>query len=286
MIYVRRDPALIPDKVLQVAKRAQDRMELLKTPAERRVFIKKKSHIWRAFGRYLSKMSHGKCWYSESPDPQSFFDVDHFRPKLEAKRSENQTDASGYEWLAFSWENFRYAANCSNRGTKNEDTGVVEGKGSWFPLVPGSVVADWNNRCENDEKPLLIDPICKSDVLLVDVHDDGRIIPSRFAVGTAKTRVVESARHYGLNLRRILDARRRSMRLVEQQVKALTKLLDLPSNDSVPAAFVDGLPVGDMTEILRKMGEPSSPYSRAARSVLLRKGFGDLIVAAEEWSNT
>ena len=32
-------------------------------------------------------MSYGKCWYSEAPDPQSFLDVDHYRPKLEAKRS-------------------------------------------------------------------------------------------------------------------------------------------------------------------------------------------------------
>jgi hypothetical protein len=24
---------------------------------------------WRAFARYLSNMSYGKCWYSESLDP-------------------------------------------------------------------------------------------------------------------------------------------------------------------------------------------------------------------------
>lgn len=40
-------------------------------------------------------------------------DVDHFRPKAEAKRTEDLVDADGYAWLAFDWENFRLSAqNC------------------------------------------------------------------------------------------------------------------------------------------------------------------------------
>ena len=136
MIYVRRDPTLIPEKVLKVAERAQRQLEAL-PPDERSVFIKKKSHIWRAFARYLAKMSYGKCWYSESNDPQSFFDVDHFRPKAEATRGDGSKD-DGYPWLAFSWENFRYSAQRSNRLSTDEDTEVVVGKGSWFPLMDGS----------------------------------------------------------------------------------------------------------------------------------------------------
>ena len=84
--------------------------------------MKKKSAIWRAFARYLAKMSYGKCWYSESLEPQSFLDVDHFRPKLEAIRSTNEKD-DGYRWLAFEWENFRLSASRSNRTNTNEDTG-------------------------------------------------------------------------------------------------------------------------------------------------------------------
>jgi hypothetical protein len=76
-------------------------MELEALPeAQRCDFIKKKSHIWRAFARYLARMSYGKCWYSETRDPQSFFDVDHFRPKAEAIRSETVKD-DGYPWLHF-----------------------------------------------------------------------------------------------------------------------------------------------------------------------------------------
>jgi hypothetical protein len=52
MIYVWRDSSLIPKKVLQVAERTRQTLERL--PADKRpAFIKKKSHVWRAFGRYL-----------------------------------------------------------------------------------------------------------------------------------------------------------------------------------------------------------------------------------------
>src|SRR6185503_17393868 len=144
MIYLKRDEALIPPKVLKVAERARVKLEGL--PAvDRPSFIKKKAHIWHAFKRYLSKMSHGKCWYSESIEPQSFSDVDHFRPKLEAKRSDSVTDP-GYVWLAFSWANFRFSAERSNRVSKNEETDESEGKGNWFPLLEGSPKATWSDR--------------------------------------------------------------------------------------------------------------------------------------------
>ena len=113
MILVRRDTGLIPKKVLDVAARAQSKLEAL-PPDQRSEFIKKKSHIWRAFGRYLAQMSFKKCWYSEALDLHSFHDIDHFRPKLEAKRADG-TVGPGYDWLAFSWQNFRYSATCANR---------------------------------------------------------------------------------------------------------------------------------------------------------------------------
>ena len=198
MIYVRRDSSLIPEKLLKVAERAQQKLEAL--PAdERPAFIKKKSHVWRAFARYLSKMSYGKCWYSESLDPQSFFDVDHYRPKLEARRSDDVTDP-GYEWLAFSWENFRLSAQRSNRVSKNEETDENEGKGNWFPLLETSPKACWENRCEDTEQPVLLDPVKKADVRLIDVQDDGRMGPSRICIGSARLRVERSIELYGLNL--------------------------------------------------------------------------------------
>lgn len=156
MILVRRDQTLIPPNLLAVAKRAQEKLERL-APDERKAFIKKKAHIWRRFARYLGKMSYGKCWYSESKDAHTFQDVDHFRPKLCAKRTDEIED-EGYPWLAFDWDNFRYSSQRANRPSTDEDTDETVGKGSWFPLLSHGKKAVWDDRCTKDERPVLLDP--------------------------------------------------------------------------------------------------------------------------------
>lgn len=277
MIYVRRDPNLIPERLLKVAERAQQQLDRL-PPTERPAFIKKKSHIWRAFARYLAQMSYGKCWYSESPDPQSFFDVDHYRPKLEAKRSTEVTD-SGYEWLAFSWENFRLSAQRSNRVSKNEETDENEGKGNWFPLLDGSPKACWDDRCEQTERPVLLDPVKKEDVRLLDVLDDGRMGPSRICIGSAQIRVARSIELYGLNLPGLKAARAKAMRDINDSYQILQETLEVGRLDAYVA---DRLPVDKQVEGLRRMTRPSSPYSKAARVQLAKLGLAALCMQPEE----
>lgn len=257
MIYVKRNPALIPEKVLKVAERAQQALEA-QPPEERKAFIEKKSHVWRAFGRYLAKMSYGKCWYSESDDPQSFFDVDHFRPKRAAKRADGVED-DGYPWLAFSWENFRYSAGRSNRLNTDEATETVVGKGSWFPLLAGSVKADWAHRCEEQETVVLLDPTRQKDVDLLDVNpDDGRACPSLTCLGQVKReRVQRSIEIYGLNLGNLISARKRAMRNVEEDFQMLMNIC---------AAGNDMAAVDLLRTRLRRATSPSASYSRAARA--------------------
>jgi hypothetical protein len=140
----------------------------------RKAFIEKKDHVWRAFGRHLAKMSYGECWYSESNDPQSFFDVDHFRTKKAAKRADTKED-DGYPWLAFSVENFRDSAGRLNRLSTDEATEETVEKGRCLPLLDGSPCASWDDRCLNTEMPMLIDPTVRGDVALIDMNpDDGR----------------------------------------------------------------------------------------------------------------
>jgi hypothetical protein len=282
MIYVHRDQTIIPEKVLKVAERAQKHLETLTSVDERREYIKKKSHIWRAFGRYLAQMSHEKCWYSESPDPHSFFDVDHYRPKLEAKRTEEQTDTPGYEWLAFSWENFRYAANCANRLLTNHETGVVEGKGSWFPLLPDSIVASWDDRCVDKEKPILLDPVDRRDVRLVDIADDGMVVPSKFAVGSDKLRVTTSVKMYGLNLPRIKAARMRLMRKVKSDIETALETLEAVQKPDVTDDFADSIPTERHWESLTEYTLPTQPFSAAARHVLISQGLAELCAQPED----
>ncbi len=184
MIYVRQDESKIPKKLLEKAKKAQEKLD--KTPAEKRkALIKKNANIWREFKSYLATMSYGKCWYSEAKDEQSFFDVDHFRPKQAAKRAQGLED-EGYPWLAFSWENFRYSAGRSNRLSTDEQTQDTVGKGSWFPLFDDSVCANWDKRCEAEENIVLLDPTNQQDVRLIQVDANGMICPSRTCIGDRK----------------------------------------------------------------------------------------------------
>lgn len=282
MIYVHRDQTIIPEKYLKVAERAQKKLETLTSEVERRKFIKSKSHIWRKFGLYLSQMSYGKCWYSESPDPHSFFDVDHYRPKLEAKRTEEHTDTPGYEWLAFSWENFRYAANCANRLLTNHETGIVEGKGSWFPLLPDSDVASWNDRCVHKERPVLLDPVERKDVRLVGLRDDGMIVPSQLAVGSDRERVTVSAKMYGLNLPRIREARLRHMRKVKSDIETALDTLQVVQQPGVSDKIADAIPTQRHWESLSDYTLPSQPFSAAARHVLISQGLAELCAQPED----
>lgn len=260
MIYVKRNPGLIPKKVLEVAERAQ--AELEKLPADERVaFIKKKSHIWRGFKRYLRAMSYGKCWYSEAVGPQSPYDVDHFRPKAEARRTDTVTD-DGYPWLAFDWDNFRFSAERSNRPNKDEDTDELVGKVSWFPLESTSPLATWDDRCVKAEKPMLLDPTNPEDMKLIVVDVGGRIVPAKTCVGTDRQRAEFSIRCYGLNLTYLTEARREAMRKLDEQIAGVERLID--------SAGVGGDLAADMMELpkfcqpITESALPNSPYSLAA----------------------
>jgi hypothetical protein len=263
VIYVNRYAGLIPQEVLDAAVEAQRQLKAL--PADQRAaFIKRKSSIWRAFKAYLSEMSYGKCWYSECPEVQSFLDVDHYRPKLEAKRSESECDP-GYDWLAFSWENFRLAAQRSNRRSTNEETEATEGKGSWFPLLDGSPRASWGHRCECDELPMLLDPTVPRDVDLIDVNAEGRMVPSMTCVGSGRRRVERSIELYGLNLPKLTDARKRAMR---DLIELHTTLMDnIAAGTDYPSA-ADALPISRLVSQIRRMTLPCSAYSKAARAQL------------------
>lgn len=273
MIYVKRDPTLIPEKLLKVAARAQAALEAL-PPQDRKAFIEKKARIWRSFGRYLAKMSYGKCWYSESNDPQSFFDVDHFRPKKAAKRADNLED-DGYPWLAFSWENFCYSAGRSNRLSTEEAAEKVVGKGSWFPLLDASKQADWGDRCEALEQPVLLNPTLVADVALIAIDpDDGRAVHSFTCLGSIKqARVARSIEIYGLNLGNLITARKRVMREVQDHHATLLEIV---------AAGNDMESVDRLHEQIRRATRSDAPYARAARTKLQSLPSGAALCAQPE----
>ncbi|HID4027326.1 hypothetical protein [Klebsiella pneumoniae] len=273
MIFIKRDAALIPEKVLNVAQRTQNALEQL--PAEQRKdFIKKKSHIWRGFSKYLAKMSYGKCWYSEAKDAGANFDVDHFRPKAEAKRAENLVDVEGYAWLAFDWKNFRLSAqNCNRLNT--DESGNTVGKGSWFPLLNGSPKASWDNRCINDERVTLLDPVVQADLTYIDYDDNGRFTSSRHCIGQAALRIQQSAVIYGLNFEKMREARFQVMREAKELLETIQQSVeDLdPLGDEAPMRTIER-----QIEQLKAKTRADAPFSRAVRAQLIKLGAEDYLI--------
>lgn len=282
MIFVRRDPALIPEKVPRVAERVQQALEAL-PPEERAAFIEKKAPVWRAFARYLAKMSYGKCWYSESDCVQSFKDVDHYRPKKQAKRSETESD-DGYPWLAFSWDNFRLAAQRSNQINREDDSDPSVGKGAWFPLMQGSQRATWVDRCVDAERPVLLDPTKLEDVRLIEVTATGKMGASRLCLGDyERTRVTESVKLLGLDLPGLLGARQRTMRLVQELVDQVQNVLVAADSAAEASAMIaTRLPIGGQLNQLQRLTQPTQPYAAAARAQLRFLGYGELCAPIEQ----
>src|SRR5205809_4594698 len=63
--------------------------------------------IWRDLAVSMKKLFYDKCWYSESRNPTSDKNVDHFRPKNGVFEDPSH---EGYWWLAFHSRNYRYAS--------------------------------------------------------------------------------------------------------------------------------------------------------------------------------
>lgn len=154
---------------------------------------------WGEIKSWLLSFSHNKCWFSEARDIFSHMDVEHFRPKLEAK-SLDGTTREGYWWLAFNYRNFRVCGNVGNRK-----------KGGWFPLQIGSAVSTHDHQCEESETPYLLDPTDADDVDLLAFDEEGRAIPAPGITEWEARRVEETIKRLKLNEHDALSQERRKI---------------------------------------------------------------------------
>lgn len=171
---------------------------------ERNEFISKKSAHWGKLKPWLFALSGGKCWFTDTTNNGSHYDVEHFRPKAEARNFDGSV-REGYWWLAFDYTNYRQAGGVPN--TK---------KGGWFPLCDGSHCSTFNIQCEDSEFPYLLDPVKASDPLLLAFEEEGNAIPVPSADNWAtdaekwnKARAEESIKRYKLNDHEALPGGRR-----------------------------------------------------------------------------
>lgn len=131
--------------------------------------LKKHEQVWRDLKDGLAALLHDKCWYCESPVDRSDNAVDHFRPKNRVSDAANSH--SGYRWLAFEAENFRYACTYCNSRRKDVEGDTAGGKADRFPLVDETKRV-YTRGSISGEQPMLLDPCEISDWRLLGCHQE------------------------------------------------------------------------------------------------------------------
>lgn len=232
--------------------------------ATRKALIKANRERWVAFRLMFQNVFGEKCWYTESRNPGTDDDVDHYRPK---GRIAELPGHGGYWWEALHWRNFRLSCHRANRLRENPETGDTHGKGDRFPLIeerdrwrrPGDV-------CR--ERPALLDPTDPSDPPLLTFEIDGRVAvaPAHASDGTAAKRVEISRIYLHLDWPAFVTDRRDLYASV---------LLKVGDGDTADAAYRRG-EVGARDALkavardLIRMVHDRATYSRAAVAYIHR----------------
>ncbi len=225
---------------------------------ERDKIIDDNSKTWGKLKDWLLKFSHGKCWFSEAKDSYSHWDVEHFRPKKNAKNLDG-SDREGYWWLAFEWRNYRICGNVGNRK-----------KGGYFPLHPQSQVANSGARnLVKDEIFLLLDPTRSGDAELLSFDEEGKATVMPGLNGWPAQRASESIKRFKLNEHEPLrEARQRHWiqcrALIEQAREGL---------ESNPPSATDQERISAAFDRLRNMVRAEEIFSAVVRECLNVSGY-------------
>lgn len=223
---------------------------------ERNKLIDDNSDHWGKLKGWLLALSGGKCWFSETRDLFSHYDVEHFRPKKEAKELDG-SERDGYWWLAFDYMNLRACGNVGNRK-----------KGGWFPLRQGSLCSTYGDRCEDSETRYLLDPIDDYDVSLVAFDEEGKVVPVPGASPWDAMRVNETVKRLKLNEHTPLtEERRKVWQKVDQSIEEYSAAKARSAGNN-PAARAT---LSHISRQIRDLTRPTSELSAVARwCVLLR----------------
>jgi uncharacterized protein (TIGR02646 family) len=268
MRYVdpERVNAIIPPDWYATAATSAEAVRVAKEE-DRKEEIKQRSEVWRGLKPLLKEIMNGKCWYCESLQCRSDNAVDHFRPKNRVH--ECKLMKCGYWWLAFKWQNFRFACTFCNSRRIDQNGGTSGGKHDHFPLSKEASRAV-DETCEIGEEPvLLLDPCDEADPPCLWFDEDGQVRANPDFCGPADSfltkRVEVSVNLYHLDQVDLVERRRQLCNDIRNAVeKADSYLTKYQNGDSVAKnAYRDKL-----NEIRELLGE-SREYSATARSMLL-----------------
>jgi hypothetical protein len=276
MIYIHRDWGAIPEKIKKALKEAEDALNEIADPQERKKFITANAAKWSAAREYLSRMSHDKCWYSEAKESVSRYQVDHFRPHGRAKQALKDY-SPGYSWLAFDLDNFRLAGGLCNSANQEYSEDTV-GKADWFPLSDPSKRATLTARDCSFESPLLLDPVEPEDPCKLIFKDDGSIEPDPELHEGIKADVALAIKYLGLSQSQLNRKRRSTWLRCIRAIKRYNRIAKKRKGERTAEETED---LKELQQEIIGMSRSSSEFAATARCCLKANGLSRFVTADE-----
>ena len=155
MRFTNRDQVELKSEIFNIDLTKQNKRIAEYFGLEKEVRRKRRPPIdYKILGQFkphLYALFEHKCAYCESHvEDIKRGDIEHFRPKMNAKDSEGTTSLEHYSWLAYDWDNLYLACKVCNHAKRNS-----------FPVEEGRSKIDSNltvRELRSKEKAYLIDP--------------------------------------------------------------------------------------------------------------------------------
>jgi len=276
MIYVHRDLSKVPGEKLARLKALSEELEKIAIKADRKAFIAANADAWSDVRGELESMSFGKCWYTESRDPVSRNQTDHYRPHGRAKQAEGKL-VEGYSWLAFDVTNYRIIGVLAN--TQNQEySEETVGKGIWFPLADPEKRATLENPDISGETPLLLDPIDIADTVKIVFWENGEAHPAAHLDDEAKATVDDAIVRMGIRQEMLNTARRQKWRDCNRTIEKYTRFV---RKQKGLRSVEEETTIDELAQELITMASCESEFSAAVRCCLISERLEMFIVRDE-----
>lgn len=214
----------------------------------------------------LEGIFYGKCAYCESKYVKLHpVDIEHFRPKGQIVIEGKETKP-GYYWLASNWENLLPSCiDCNRERYQIQLDGqrIKTGKKDKFPIANEKKRAKKPDE-EKKEKPLLLNPCDDDPEKHLEFTEEGVVRPKRN--GRLAAKAEESIRVYGLQRRRLVEARKERATLVLAQIERVRELNE-DLNSNINSVETTGRLEREM-KILKEYLKPENEYVGMVRQLV------------------
>jgi uncharacterized protein (TIGR02646 family) len=249
MIYCDRSSVRVPEELFARAIEATRRLTIGQASTSLEERIQFRSQVWMGFKPFLRELFHGKCAFCESHlDAVTFGEIEHFRPKTDARQLSGETSPAHYYWLAYEWTNLYHICQKCNYN-----------KRTLFPVL-GERVAIATSALE--ERVLLLDPCADNPEDYLVFSTDGIVSPRELPPQELEKydgihRGEITIQVFGLNREELVQARKQAA----LAVLTLQRLLLLATNKDERQT---------VSNQLENVASPASEFSAIAKQMLLR----------------